>query len=93
MPDPNNLKPGDLLLIDGGEYSDKYTIGPFRVLKPMTRAEVAAQYVADFKPDPDAPDGKPDESGFLPWLVSKGYVEDVESVSWYVGSYGQFELS
>lgn len=93
MKDIENLEPGDLLMIDGGEYSDRYTIGPFRVLKPMNRSAVAEQYVADFKADPELPNDTPDPQGFVPWLAAKGYIEDVPSASWYVGSYGQFELS
>lgn len=92
MKDNNNLEPGDLLMIAAGEYSDLHYTGPFRVVKAMNRADVSARYVAEFKPDPARPLRRgPDPRDFIAWLAREGYIEDIPSAEWHVGSYGEFE--
>lgn len=82
------LEVGSLLLIQTGEYSDRMTTGPFRVLKRLDRVEVSKAFISEFKPEDEG--DRPDPDAFLPWLAKNGYVEDVESTLWHVGSYGDF---
>jgi hypothetical protein len=87
---------GTLLIIETGEYSDKTWNGPVRVLKPLSKSQVADQFREEHRKswEPkfagDWYECRPDD--FLPWLVAAGYVEHVDDVhSWHVGSYGEFE--
>ncbi len=87
------LEPGSLLLIETGEYSDRQTHGPVRVLKRLDKNAVAAQYVAEFKVDPKEDwIERPAPDKFLPWLVAKGYAEDLKCSTWHAGSYSSFDL-
>lgn len=82
---------GYLLIIETGEYSDRSWAGPVRVKKEFSRMEVAEQYKREWKSENDW-EQRPTDHGFLPWLIAKGFVEDVDTVtSWHVGSYGDFE--
>lgn len=84
------LEAGALLLIETGEYSDRMTSGPFRVLKTLDRSVTAKAFIAEFKPSYE--DDRPSPDDYLPWLIKNGYVEDVESTLWHVGSYGDFRF-
>lgn len=82
---------GTLLMIETGEYSDYSFHGPVRMLKAVTKQNLADAYREQHSPEGPW-DEWPEPSGFLPWLIKEGYAEDVEGVvSWHVGSYGQFE--
>lgn len=87
------LEVGDLLIIETGEYSDRRWDGPVRMLVSKTRKQLAHEFVCDWKPDQSKKlewqkRGDPDD--FLPWLIRKGYAEDVKCHSWHVGSYDNF---
>ena len=86
------LEVGTLLIIETGQYSDRTWRGPVRMTRAAKKSELAAAYVAQWRPTDDGWRDEPDADGFLPWLVKEGYVEDVgDAHSWHVGSYGRFE--
>lgn len=92
MKDINNLEAGDILMIEAGQYSDFYYMGPFRVVKAMKRADVSARFVAEFTPDPTRPlHRRPNPSDFTAWLAREGYIEDIPSAAWHAGDYGDFD--
>lgn len=84
---------GTLLIIETGEYSDQRWTGPVRILRDVSRRELADGYRSTWKQDDERPwQTGADPDGFLPWLVTAGYAEDVENVqSWHVGNYSEFE--
>lgn len=83
------LTAGSLLMIETGEYSDYSFYGPVRVLRDVTKRELAEKSKV-VEPTEDWRDAA-EPSDFLPWLVREGYVEAVDNVvSWHVGSYGEF---
>lgn len=83
------IKAGTMLSFSGGEWSDKWTSGPFNVLRDFDQEETADAYQEGFV-KVDKWD-KPDEDRFIAWLCDNGYIEDVaESYCWYVGAYGEF---
>lgn len=88
------LKKGTLLVIETGEYSDRTTFDPVRLLVTTTKQELVDAFRAEWKKE-DYPDSWRDEIGpecFLPWLVKTKRVEAVDNVhSWHVGSYGDFQ--
>lgn len=86
------LKKGTLLIVETGEYSDRCWDGPVRMLKTITKADLAEKYREEWKPDPRWPNEKPGPSDFMPWLVKAGWAEAIKNFeSWHVGSYGEFE--
>lgn len=77
------LKPGDVLSIETGEYSDKWTAGPFNVLKEMEYDNLLQAYKDD-----QTDDDWLTCSDFITWLMKNGYIEDTpNSHSWYVEDY------
>ncbi len=84
------LKNGTLLIIETGEYSDSDWGGPVRMLADYTKAELAEQYVKEWKPEYDGQTG-PDPMDLLPWLIRTGKAEAVDNVeTWWVGAYSYF---
>ena len=87
------IKAGQFLVIETGEYSDRCSCEPVRVVRDFVKGDVAKLFVKTFKPEYQG--NKPSPDDFLPWLVKERYVEDVEDVegvhNWHVGSYGNFE--
>lgn len=84
---------GSYLIIETGEYSDRYWNGPVRVLKDIIRHNVAQEFREKFvRASWQDEDATPESWQFLPWLVSAGYVEVLDNVAdWYIGSDGVFE--
>lgn len=81
------IEAGTILAFCGGEYSDKWTTGPFEVINTFDQKEVADAFRAQFKPEDEW--DEPDENGFIAWLTLGNYICDVpQSYRWYVGSYG-----
>lgn len=89
------LKAGTLLVIETGEYSDRWWDGPVRVVKAFRKQDAVDAFRAAFVPyknDDYQYVTEPEPSAFLPWLIANGYVEHVDGVhSWHVGSAGEFE--
>jgi len=86
------MKRGTLLIIEMGEYSDRSWHGPVRLLKAASRRKLAEAYRAQWTKPPDDWHDAPDPEGFLPWLVSAGWAEDVGNVhAWHVGNYSSFD--
>lgn len=80
------IEAGTILAFCGGEYSDKWTTGPFEVINTFDQKEVVDKYRAQFKPENDY--DTPDESGFIAWLTLSNYIRDIpESYRWYIGGY------
>jgi hypothetical protein len=83
------IEAGTILALCGGEYSDKWTTGPFEVVKDFDQKEVVDAYREQFSPKNEY--DEPDETGFIAWMMASNYIRDVPlSYSWYVGSYGDF---
>lgn len=90
-----NLNIGDVLILERGEYNDYTYDGPFRVIKPFDRTEVAKQFGAEWQPELGQRDEyeNPDPGDFSAWLAKNGYIENVYIedlsgvVTWYVGAY------
>lgn len=81
---------GTMLSFSGGEWSDKWTVGPFEVLKDFDQADVVKAYLAsiDGLKDGYGNDEEPSEDGFTAWLTLNGYIIDVEKdFRWYVGNH------
>ncbi len=85
------LKKGTLLIAEFGEYSDFYYESPLRMLKTYTKAQLIADYKAQWYPS-SSYDDKPPPREFTDWLVKSGRAEIVENVhSWHIASYGEFD--
>ena len=86
------LEKGTLLVLETGEYSDRSTMDPVRLLVTATKQELADAYRAQWKKGADDWNDEPDASGFIAWLTATKKVEAVDNVhTWHVGSYGRFE--
>ena len=86
------LKPGMLLVLETGEYSDYTFHGPFVVLREFDQVEAVADHRREWKPDPDGWRDEPDTNSFTAWLAVNGYIEHAENVvCWHIGSYGRLE--
>lgn len=71
-----------------GEYSDKWTDGPFKVLKDFTEFDVLKSYKRDFVPGEEYWEQEPSMEDFIVYLNKKGYIEDLENHnSWFLGGY------
>lgn len=86
------IKKGTILSFSGGEWSDKWTSGPFEVLRDFDQKEVSDLYVNGFVKADEW--DEPDEHRFHEFLRSSGYIVDVPNAfNWYIGAYGEFEPS
>jgi hypothetical protein len=90
MAQETKMKAGKLLILDEGEYSDRSSLGPFRVLKDFDVAEAIMHTKAGFKPQYDWQEADP--SALVKWLHENGYIEDVDCQWCHVGGYGRLEL-
>lgn len=94
------LELGSILVIETGCYSDKQWEGPVRLVRRVSKRELAEAFklawrdpatrVGRYGYDWDEDEG-PRPDCFLPWLVRAGYVEHIDCHSWDVGNYGEFE--
>ncbi|MEZ2132528.1 MULTISPECIES: hypothetical protein [unclassified Sinorhizobium] len=81
------IKEGTILAFSSGSYSDKWTSGPFNVLKEIDQKDVVDAFKAQFVPEYEWDD--PSESEFITWLSANGYIKDVaQFYNWYTGNYG-----
>jgi hypothetical protein len=84
------LEKGTLLIIETGCYSDFGYCDPVMLLGNYYKAQLAEEFVRDFKPRYTG--DTPSPGDFVPWLVSSGKAEHVDNVTaWHVGEYGRFE--
>jgi hypothetical protein len=84
------IEAGTMLSFSGGEWSDKWTVGPFEVLMDFDQAEVVERYLSsiDGQKDGFGYDEEPTEDGFTAWLTLNGYIVDVKKdFRWYVGNH------
>lgn len=85
---------GTILAFSGGSYSDKWTTGPFDVLRDFDQAEVVAAYQASYAGQRDQWDEEVegDQNGFVAFLTLGGYIRDVaRSYNWYTGDIFDFD--
>lgn len=85
------INPGDVVAFSSGEYSD-YRVGSFaRALKPITKEVWEELGKACSKPPEWDKDGDPrfDEYKAVPWLVARGYIEEIEYHEMWMGDYGR----
>ncbi|PKA40430.1 hypothetical protein CWR43_28020 [Rhizobium sullae] len=88
------IKEGTILAFSGGSYSDKWTTGPFDVLRDFDQAEVVAAYAASYagKRDEWGEEVEGDQAGFISFLTLGGYIRDVaRSYNWYTGDDYDFD--
>ena len=78
LEDNHNLKAGELIEFEDGEYSDHQVWHPMRVVKDFNLKEAFDEYI---KEHPDQlEDYKANYSMFGSFLVRQGYLDDVENV-------------
>jgi hypothetical protein len=83
------IESGTMLSFSGGEWSDKWTYGPFEVLKDFEQSDVVGQYLSsiDGQKDGFGHDEEPSDQGFTAWLTLNGYIVDVKKdFRWYLGN-------
>ena len=81
---------GQIYLFEEGEYADRSTIGPYRVLQEFETAQV----VAEFRERPGPAWVKPEDRGFNAWdflkfLADRRLIEYVDHGEWHLGCYGR----
>lgn len=84
------IEAGTILSFSGGSYSDKWTNGPFEVLRDFDQSEVVSAYAASYAGQRDNWDEaiEGDEHGLIAFLTINGYIRDVPmSYNWYTGNY------
>ncbi len=96
------LEKGSLLVLEHGEYSDRRWDEPIRMLKTVTKGDLAEAFRMAWRLDakvrerqwggvPDDPDDYPAGECFGPFLIRAGWAEAVDNVtSWHVGTYSGF---
>ncbi len=89
---------GDLVLLSEGKYSDYGILDTFRALKDFDTSDVIREFMAkeypDYDPDYDPEDweeSRPEYEDLQKWVISVGYVEELKTVEWHIGVYGQFD--
>lgn len=86
---------GALILISEGEYSDYRILDTFRALKDFDTGDVIREFMAkeypDFSTDEYWDSPRPECEDLQKWVLSVGYVEELKTVEWYVGTYGRFD--
>lgn len=83
MEDTNSI-----VMIATGEYSD-YCTTPYKVTKPFTFRELAAQFISTTPTDKW---GAHRPCEFVGWLAQHGYIEDYPCHEMNVGSYGELSV-
>jgi hypothetical protein len=75
---------GTILLLEMGEYSDKCTYGPFKVMKDIDATIVKELFLEECGCDQYPSD-------VCSWLAKNDYISDVEnSSSWFLGTSSAF---
>lgn len=76
---------GSLLSLESGEYSDYQVHGFFVVTQEF---EPEAEVDAYFAEHPDQRDQYFERSMFIPWLLRKGLLIEIEHAVWHLTDYG-----
>lgn len=95
------LQVGQMMTFAEGEYSDYMVNGLVKVLTPFDLDEVKTEWerkhtgVSEHNVFKHRGERrlKPNGVDFLPWLVSKGLVEDVDYIEVHTGSYGECDIT
>lgn len=95
------LQVGQMITFAEGEYSDYMVNGLVRVITSFDLDSVKTEWEKEhaqctnhnvFK-QRDEKRLKPNAVDFLPWMVSKGLVEDVDYLEIHTGSYGESDVT
>lgn len=81
------IKAGEILILSHGEYSDYGFDGPFKVIREFDQAELSEEFLKDWRQSGEPEWGRPGEFKFIAWLSKAGYIEDLASHNWHIGSY------
>lgn len=77
----------EVIVFEGGEWSDSYTTGPFRALCSFSLTE-AFNNASELG---DRSDGRGDD--LIGHLVQHGYIEDIDHRVFRVENYGEWETN
>lgn len=86
----------DIVMLATGEYSN-YATTPYKVMKPFTMQGAFAEFSASFDPkakgrDFWCRDNDPAPEEFQAWLVTAGYLEELNVHEVHIGSYARAEF-
>lgn len=83
------IKKGQHITFAEGEYSDYYVNALAVSITEFDLNELKSEWESEHTSDEREVTG----TAFLPWLVSKGLVEDVDYIEVHTGSYGEAEIT
>ena len=83
-------KPGTILLLESGEYSDFGYCAQLVTLCDLDLREAVQEYKDQYKPKDEW--DRPSEYGFSGWLCATQKCAGLECETAHVGSYGYLEL-
>lgn len=89
------MKKGEIIVFERGEYDSFDYFDPVIVLKSFSKKKISQKFAEEHKKNwrPAFPDDwyscSPHE--FYKWLIDNEYVRPLNSRSWHIGSYGEFE--
>lgn len=81
------FKKGEIVVLTDGEYSDYRIEGIFRARVDFELAKICKEFVRD---KPRVGEGGLKDQ-FFPWLVEKGYAEDLDTLELHLGGYRGFQ--
>ncbi len=82
------MKPGELVIISTGEYSDYSLQGLFKIMAPFEFEAKKTEFLNKF---PELVESYSALDKFLPWLVAEGLIEDHSFTEWHLGSYSTID--
>lgn len=80
----NALAAGETLLVTAGKYSDYAPLGVFKIIKMMDPDYLINEFRKNTKISPHS-----QINAFLSWLVNENFLEELVSVEWNLGTYGE----
>lgn len=83
-------KPGTILMLEAGEYSDFGYVGGFVTLCELDLTDAITAYKEQYKPKNDW--DEPDQTGFVAWLVTTQQCAPLEYQTAHIGSYGELTV-
>jgi len=96
MDEISGFKKGELVTVSTGEYSDYCVNGLFEVLNDFDAIEQLNVWCSEtgrsIKNGVVERDYKNENIEYMPWLVTKGFVKDVDYRELHTGGYGETRL-
>lgn len=77
---------GEIVNVAYGEYSDYGILGTARAKRDFNINKVLESYLEENPEQREPYCGS--EHGFFQFLITKGFIEEMDVVEWHVGSYG-----